>query len=108
MSQYSTGTVTVVPASATITGSGTEWLSTIKVNNIFKSPSHTEYYVVSAVVSNTELRLTALYGGGFPVAGGAYTIFQDFTPLKGLPLMQKGDLESVALFNALALVVDLI
>ena len=98
MSQYRTGTATVTNGSATVTGSGTLWLANVSANDLFVVGGVS--YFVSGVSTNTSLTLTAPYAG--TTGGGkSYVIHRDFATILGVsvPLMQDGDLETVAVYN---------
>ena len=98
MSQYRTGTATVTNGSATVTGSGTLWLANVSANDLFVVSGVS--YFVSGVSTNTSLTLTAPYAG--TTGGGkSYVIHRDFATILGVsvPLMQDGDLETVAVYN---------
>lgn len=75
---YTTGTVSVTNASATVTGSSTAWRTRgiygagSPLGNWFKGPDGAWYNIVS-VASDTSLTLSTPYGGS-TAAGQAYTI----------------------------------
>jgi hypothetical protein len=100
MSQYRTGTVSVTNGSAVVTGVGTSWLAEIDPGDLFIRPGDNLVYFVSSVASDVSLSLTAPYGG-VTGSGLSYVLHRDFTP-DGIPLMQDGDLETVAIYNRLA------
>ncbi len=72
MPSYSTGTVTVVNGSATITGASTSWLTNIKAGETFNI-SGGKYYHVLSVTSDTVAILTETYAGTGAV-GASYTV----------------------------------
>jgi len=61
MAIYKTGSVTVKPGSATVTGSGTAFSTYVSANDLFKLTSEGTTYTVAAVVSNTSLTLSSRY-----------------------------------------------
>jgi hypothetical protein len=69
---YTTGTVTVTNADATVLGVGTAWLTEAQAGNTFVSADGVEYTVLS-VTSNTALELTTNYAGS-TLAGQTYTL----------------------------------
>lgn len=98
MSQYRIGTADVTNASATVLGNATEWLANIAINDWFIVNS--VIYIVGGIVSDTELSLTAPYGGATE-SGVAYVLHRDFGP-DGQPLIQDGDIETATIFNSWA------
>jgi len=74
---YATGTVEVAVTTGVVTGTGTTWVSG-HVGGYFKAVGHTEYYLVTARNSNTEIVITDLdgvaYTGGAILAGASYSI----------------------------------
>jgi len=90
MGQHKTGTVNVTNGSSTITGNGTLWLANISIGDVFKIQSENATYKVEAIVSNTEITLTANYAG----TTASYTNYQivvDFTPNFHLTEIHVGD-----------------
>ena len=74
---YATGTVAVAVTTGVVTGNGTTWTAGM-VGGYFKAAGHTEYYLVTARNSNTEIVITDLdgtgYSGGTINAGATYSI----------------------------------
>lgn len=70
MSWYSTGSVAVSNGSATINGTGTEWVRNVRKGDMFVGPDG-EPYEVQAVVSDIEATLGTPYMGG-AATGAAY------------------------------------
>ena len=101
MAQYKIGTATFTNGSATVTGSGTSWLSNVSVNNWIAraGTANTTYpsYIVGSVVSDTEITLTAPYSGDTAVDAG-YVAHKDFTP-DGAPIWANGDVEFASIQN---------
>lgn len=59
---YSTGTVTVVNGSATVTGASTLWAANAKAGDTFNIAGG-KYYHVLSITSDTILTLTETYAG---------------------------------------------
>lgn len=97
MSQYRTGTASVTNGSATVTGAGTAWLANIAAGNYFFVPGDVVAYEVASVDSDTEITLTAPYGG-VTASGVAYVLHVDFHP-NGSPKLDKNDVDSWAILN---------
>ncbi len=90
MSMYTTGTVSVTNSSATVTGSGTSWLTNVSVGDIFKVASEWNLYTIAVVVSDTEITLSTEYAGE-TASGLSYQIVRDFTPTLELMELYPGD-----------------
>lgn len=60
---YSTGTVTTVNDSPTVTGSGTSWTANVDVGMIFQTATSERVYIVQSVDSDTQITLTENYEG---------------------------------------------
>ena len=97
MSQVRTGTVDVTNGSQVVTGSGTNWLTSTKINDLFIIQGESVIYRIIAVSSDTQISLSSNYVGT-TAAGVAYVIHVDFTA-SGIPLMQDGDIETVSIYN---------
>lgn len=96
MAQYKTGTATVVNGSAAVSGSGTQWLANVQAGDSFVMAGVSLVYDVASVDSDTQLTLTAPYGGTGKT--GAYAVQRDFTS-DGIPEMAQGDIETAAIFT---------
>ena len=96
MAQYKTGTATVVNGSAVVSGTGTQWLANVQPGDSFVMAGVSLVYDVSSVDSDTQLTLTAPYGGTGKT--GAYAVQRDFTS-DGIPEMAQGDIETAAIFT---------
>jgi len=92
MSQYRTGTVSVTNGSATVTGSGTSWLTNVEAGDLFKVKSENVIYTIASVNSNTQLTLSTNYAGS-TASGLEYQIVRDFTPNLSLPEVSPGDID---------------
>ncbi len=107
--QYQQGLVTVTSGSATVTGSGTAWLGQIQPGHIFIRATMVNgvrvddpvAYFVASVTSNTQLTLTAPYGGASG-SGQKYGIVRELTP-DGIGLLAPGSIGTVPIFNAAVL-----
>jgi hypothetical protein len=69
---YSTGTVDVTLASATVTGTTTAWTANVDAGMLFRHGAE-RYYVVESVDSDTQITLTEPYQGATDT-GEAYTL----------------------------------
>lgn len=100
--QYKTGTVSTTTASSTIIGNGTLWLNEIESGDLF-SILGGQMYTIAAVVSDTELTLTAPFQGNNTDV--EYAITRDFTQL-GIPLMSRGDINTPEIFTRAMMIID--
>lgn len=103
--QYRTGTVTVQSGSNVVLGDGTEWIVNAPVGAPFTIEGDSVSYQVAAVVSDGDLRLSVPYAG----AGGInlfYSIHTSFTPKRGYPLLQPGDVEGLLILNRSVQMID--
>jgi len=75
---YTTGTIDVTNASATVAGNSTAWSGNIAANDILLGPD-SEYYVISSVDSNTQITLDRVYDGT-TASGQSYTVYLDGHP----------------------------
>jgi Phage tail repeat like len=105
MPQYTQGTVTVTNGSATVTGTGTAWLTEIGASDLFTIVGTGTVYQVSAVASDTSLTLTTTFAGTTG-SGLDYVIARDFTPNFQIPLLKKGDLETASIYSRGMEIVD--
>ena len=97
MSQYKTGTASVTSGSATVTGSGTAWLSNVSAGDAFTIVGSGVTYTVASVASDTSLTLSANYAGS-TASGQSYAITRDFTT-DGIPELSQGDIETATIFT---------
>lgn len=98
MSQYDFGTVDVTNGSATIVGTGTEWLSFIQKGALFSLQGGKVWYEVSEVLSDTEITLTSEFVGETQAAA-SYVLHTTFTPNLGLPVIGFGDINTGGLLQ---------
>jgi hypothetical protein len=98
MAQYTTGTVDVTNGSATVLGTGTEWLTEAEVGDSFAVLNEGVLYDIAAVTSDTEIQLSAPYAG-VTSEDISYIIQRDFTANTNLPELSRGALETAAVFT---------
>lgn len=96
MSQYKTGTSSVVQDSAVVSGVGTAWLANVSAGDSFVMAGTGVVYDIASVDSDTQLTLTVPYKGAD--RSGAYAVQRDFTA-DGIPEMASGDIETAAIFT---------
>lgn len=68
MSWYKAGTVQVTTGSAAVLGTGTQWVSKLKIGEVFYAPDG-KLYEIESVSSDTTLTLTLPYAGDSNPAG---------------------------------------
>lgn len=111
--QIRTGSASVTNASATIVASdGNDWTAAT-VGSLFSVPGDGGVlYTIGAItgpgLSDSgfwELEISAPYAGATNAAA-AYAITKDFTPAYGFPLIYRGDTDTAALINRLAILLD--
>jgi len=83
---YKAGTVQVTRGSTTVTGSSTEFSKFVSSFSMFRRTGDTSTYIVSRVVSNTQLLLSTPYQGT-SYSDTKYSINPDRTTNLGLPLL---------------------
>lgn len=93
MAQYKTGTVSVTNGSAVVTGTNTLWLSNINAGDAFTVAGTGVIYDVASVDSDTQISLTAPYGGS-TASGLIYAATRDFTSPDNFPELVAGDIET--------------
>lgn len=100
MSKYNTGTVAVTNGSASVTGTSTTWNTggVVSVGDLFTITSSNVIYTVSAITSDTQLTISANYGGATE-SGKSYTISTSFTSNRTYPYIEKGDAEQAAILK---------
>lgn len=106
MAQIKSGTVNVTNGSATVTGVGTTWLTDgAAPGGVFVRQGDEVVYRIASVTSNTQLTLTAVYGGASG-SGLAYSITMEQTPNLNLPLLAPGSIGTVPIFNEAVVALD--
>lgn len=98
MAQYRKGTVSLVNGSVTISGDIQFFTEEVQVGDLFIAVDDNTSYEIASVVNNTELTLTAPYGG-VTRTGAAYVISRDFTPLYEIPYPSRGDIETTTVIK---------
>lgn len=92
--QYRAGTVTVANNSPLVRGDGTLWLSAIEPGSMFAITGERVPYTVAAINSDTEIQLSAPYQG-ISKTGAFYLIQTSFTPQRGYPVPEQGDVDAI-------------
>lgn len=105
MAQYLTGSCSVTNNSVVVIGTGTLWLSNVSVGDLFTVVNSGVTYQVGSVSSDTSLSLTGPYQG-VTASSISYVISRDFTPISGIPIINKGDVETSSLLKRLAMQLD--
>lgn len=103
--QYSFGTVSIERGSNVVIGIGTQWLANAPVGAPFAIEKDNVSYQIALVVSDNELRLSVPYEG----VGGQdlfYAIHTSFTPKRGYPILNPGDIEGLLILNRSVLMID--
>lgn len=96
MSQYRTGTASVVQDSAVVSGTGTAWLANASAGDGFVMAGTGAVYDIASVDSDTQITLTVPYKGAD--RSGTYAVQRDFTA-DGIPEMAQGDIETATIFT---------
>lgn len=97
MSQTSRGLANVTNDSSTVTGdSDTLWTQDVDVGDLFIVVGDIVSYEISSIVSDTEITLTAPYGGTTE-DNVSYVIHSSFTPNKSYPFPERGDVETATI-----------
>lgn len=95
MSWYKAGTVAVTSGSASVLGTGTQWVSKLKIGEVFYAPDG-KLYEIEAISSDTTLTLTLPYAGDSNTAG-AYVVI----PTQGyLRSLASNVADLIALYQA--------
>lgn len=92
--QYRAGTVTVANNSPLVRGDGTLWSSAIEPGTMFAIVGERVPYTVATVTSDTEIQLSAPYQG-VSKAGAFYLLQTSFTPQRGYPVPEQGDVDAI-------------
>jgi hypothetical protein len=103
--QYSKGTVTATNGSQVITGDIQFFGENVEAGDLFLVVGDNTSYEVGSVDSDTQLTLTANYAGD-TASGVQYVIHRDFTPIKGLPYPQKGDIETAVIIKRALMMIE--
>ena len=94
MSQYKTGTASVVQDSAVVSGVGTAWLANVSAGDGFVMAGTGVVYDIASVDGDTPLTVPYKCAD----RSGAYAIQRDFTA-DGIPEMAQGDIETPTIFT---------
>jgi hypothetical protein len=105
MSQYKNFTVDVTQGDADVVGNGTEFLTKAIVGGVFVVVGIPAPYVVGYIADDTHLTLTEAYAG-VTAAGVNAAITTSFTPNKGLPYPEQGDIETATINKRAMLLLD--
>jgi len=105
MAQYKTGTVSVVNGSTSVLGTDTLWSTEVRAGDLFTIVGTGITYEVASVTDNTTLSLTGSYQGETS-SGVSYVIARDFTPIDGIPYINKGDIETAAILKRAIMQLD--
>lgn len=82
MAWYRSGTVSVTNGSATVTGSGTDWVAGVGIGEAFNGPDG-KVYEIASIVSATQLTLGSVYLGA-TASGQAYQIIPSQSYIRDL------------------------
>jgi hypothetical protein len=97
--EYTQGTATFTNGSATVTGVGTDWVSTMAGRHIYNATAG-RWYEISSVGSATSITLTENYAGT-TVSGVTYTIRPDHTWRNMLVYSEANEPESMCETNVI-------
>ena len=103
--QYQVGTISATNGSATITGVGTLWSANVAAGDLFVVVGGTSVYEVANVSSNVTIELSAPWATA-NVSGSEYAITRDFTPIRNMPYLTKGDVETALILKRALMIVD--
>jgi hypothetical protein len=79
-SQYTTGTVTILTASTSVAGVGTEWLQNAWYGCFIEFDGDGVYYKITSVNSDTSLTLSEPLPAGINHSGVSYSIYRTHQP----------------------------
>lgn len=91
MAQYQVGSVDVTNGSSTVTGTDTSFLAEVSAGDIFLRYGDPASYTIASVDSDNQITLNAPYAGTTDTKV-LYAISRDFTPNRGYPYLNPGDL----------------
>lgn len=94
--QYRAGTVSLTNGSSLVTGTGTAWLGAVEEGAMFVRAGDRASYTVASVPAGDTLMLSAPYQG-VSTAEANYWITTSFTPNRGYPYPEQGDVDAVLL-----------
>ena len=105
MAQYRVGTVSVTNNSSSVVGTGTSWLTSVAVGDLFAVPGDNALYTVASVNSDTSIQLSAPYAGTTNPTS-TYAIVTDFTPILNIPFPVTGDIETAAIVQRAVTIIE--
>jgi hypothetical protein len=105
MSQYRTGTITTNTGNAHIVGTGTAFTGNTVAGDIFIRVGDSVSYEVGSVSNDTILILTAPYAGN-TANSLDFVIARDFTPVRDIPYISKGDVETALILKRALMIID--
>lgn len=109
MGQYGThidgSTVDVTNGSQMVTGTNTTFIEELTVGDMFKIVNDPIVYTVGAIVSDTQLTLSANFTG-VTDTNLSYVIARDFTPNRKIPLVSIGDRDWPDILNEGLKIID--
>lgn len=102
--QYGVGTATFTQDSAVVTGTGTDWSSTLTAGDLISTYRGKVLYEIASVDSDTQVTLTSAWK--LPTfTDWKYTVVRDFSVNYDIPLLSQLDFDTNgALMRALAIV----
>lgn len=103
--QYRVGTVDVTNGSAVVTGDVSKWLAEVTVGDLFNVIGINATYQIGSIDSDTQITLTAPYAGATQL-GVDYAISRDFTPIRKIPYLTKGDIDTATILQKSFEVID--
>jgi hypothetical protein len=96
--QYRAGTVALAGNSSIVRGNGTAWAGQVEPGAMFARSGDRVSYTVAAVNNDTELMLSAPYQGEASESA-FYWITTSFTPNRGYPVAEPGDIDAIQVFS---------
>jgi hypothetical protein len=108
MSAYSTGSISLVCDTNQIIGSGTLFLTNVKVGALLMVPGLSTIFQIAAVIDDLTLHAIETIPGpsGNTMSGLTYYVADQFTPIIGIPLPTRGVINMQALINRGVLLLD--
>jgi hypothetical protein len=95
---YSAGTIAVTSGLPTVTGTGTKWKKRVNAGDVFQLTSSGAPYLISAVLSDTSLRLAEPYAAGTETAAN-YVISSDFSRFYSIPYPNRQDVDKASVLR---------
>lgn len=107
MSQYKNFTVDVTNSNAAVVGHGTQFLTKAAVGGVFTVIGSSVPYVVGSITDDTHLTLSSNYAGT-TASGVDAAISTSFTPVRGLPYPELGDVDTATTLKRAMLKLDVL